>query len=82
MGSTEQYFIAICPHCEGGFQVNTKQFNCRIFRHGIYKEGGMQVDPHLSKEKCDYLSKNDLMWGCGKPFEITKGNIVKKCGYI
>jgi hypothetical protein len=77
-----QFFTGICPHCGGGFQVNIKQFNCRIFRHGILKRTYKQINPHLPKAKCDELAEKDLIWGCGKPFRITKTNQVEICGYI
>jgi hypothetical protein len=78
----QEFFIGICPHCGGAFQVNIRQFNCRIFRHGILKKTGKQINPHLPKEKCDNLRENDLIWGCGKPFKITTTNDVVKCDYI
>ena len=76
------YFIGKCPHCSGEFEVNIKQFNCRIFRHGIYKNNGRQINPHLSKNKCDELFQQNLIWGCGKPFRINQQREVKICDYI
>ena len=29
--------ILTCCHCNNIFIVNTKEFNCKILRHGIYK---------------------------------------------
>lgn len=77
------YFLGICPHCGGSFQVNMNQMNCRIFRHGIMKTTGKQINPHLPKNKCDELFEKNLIWGCGKPFKIIRNtNTVVKCGYI
>ena len=45
-----------------------------------------QIDPHLSEEKCNILIKNDLIYGCSKPFQIIVQDngdwIVVKCDYI
>jgi hypothetical protein len=60
--------VVDCPHCGGSFVVI--EAACRIFRHGVLKNGGTQVNPHASKEECEYLIQNDLIWGCGKPFQI------------
>lgn len=75
--------ILICPNCN--VYVIIKKINCAIFRHGIFKENGIQIDPHSSKELCDYYIKNDLIYGCGKPFKIINNNgklETKICDYI
>ena len=80
-----------CPNCDTYFIVNTKHINCSIFRHGIYKETMLQIDPHASKDICETLVKNDEIYGCGKPFKLlfnknpTKNTIeyyAEKCEYI
>ena len=79
------YIIIECPHCKEHIVVNLKELNCKIFRHGIYKNNGKQIDPHASKEICDELIKNDVIYGCGKPFQIIEINDtfeIKKCDYI
>ena len=65
-----EYIIITCPHCNNMIQILRKEFNCKIFRHGIYKKNFAQIDPHMKKDQCDYLKKNDLIYGCGKPYEI------------
>ena len=75
--------IIICPHCNN--YIIIKELNCGIFRHGIYKNTGKQINPHASKEMCDELVKEDLIYGCGKPFQIIEINDVlelKICDYI
>jgi len=76
--------IVVCPHCN--IPVLIEQLNCCIFRHGIFKSTNQQIDPHLSEEKCNILIKNDLIYGCGKPFQIIVQDdetwIVQKCDYI
>lgn len=71
--------IIECPHCH--LLVSIIEINCKIFRHGIYKNNGLQMNPHASKEECDKLISQDLIYGCGKPFYYD-GNEVKKCDYI
>ena len=66
----EKEFEVICPHCQ--CHVIIEQINCCIFRHGIYKNNFNQINPHLSKSECEYLIKNELIYGCGKPFIIKK----------
>ena len=75
--------IITCPNCNEFIIV--EKLNCGIFRHGIVKENGKQMDPHLCKEQCDFLINNNLIYGCGKPFQIINENGVWKiqiCDYI
>ena len=75
--------IITCPNCNEFIIV--EQLNCGIFRHGILKETGKQIDPHLSKEQCDFFINNNLIYGCGKPFQIINENGVwkiQKCDYV
>ena len=62
--------VVSCPHCTQF--VIIEQLNCMIFRHGILKTNGKQIDPHSKKELCDYYIQNQLIYGCGKPFRIEK----------
>lgn len=70
MLSGDQIFT--CPHCNGMVVVPKGQF-----RHAIYKVTinniiveNKQVDPHATKEHCDYLIENDCVYGCCKPVQI------------
>jgi hypothetical protein len=75
--------IILCPHCESYIEI--EQLNCRIFRHGIFRATGKQIDPHSSKEKCDYYVANSLIYGCGKPFMIERSGdeyLPSICNYI
>jgi hypothetical protein len=40
-----------------------------------------QISSHASKEECEYLKNNDLIFGCGRPFRLIGDEIVK-CSYI
>lgn len=75
--------IIICPHCNGSIII--EEINCGIFRHGIIIQTGEQIPPHSSKNICDELLANKLIYGCGKPFQIIMDNkeiIIQKCDYI
>jgi hypothetical protein len=77
--------VIICPHCNEFIII--EELNCCIFRHGTYKTNGNQIDPHLPKTQCDYLFQQNLIFGCGKPFQIIKdenNNIIRVeiCDYI
>ena len=73
-----------CPHCD--IMIEVIEFNCCIFRCGIYKANGKQIDPHLSKNNCDKLVSNREIYGCGKPFKVEKNKdgtmICVACDYI
>lgn len=75
--------IIICPHCKDNIII--EKLNCGIFRHGIIKSSGKQMNPHLDKNGCEILIKNNLIYGCGKPFQVIKNNEIieiKICDYI
>jgi len=80
---SKEDIIVLCPHCR--LCVLIEKLNCRIFRHGIVKKTGKQLDPHASKEICDeYIKENDI-YGCGKPFLIIEhkdGFTAVACDYI
>jgi hypothetical protein len=77
----EPYYIFKCPHCSIYIMVEKNQLNCKIFRCGIYKKTGKQIPPHSKKEICDKLKKNNLIYGCGKPFKYVD-NYIESCSYI
>ena len=81
----DSHIIIQCPHCKDYIQVLKKEFNCKIFRHGIFKSNLKQIDPHLKKVECDRLKNEDLIFGCGKPFQLIELNgsfIAVICDYI
>lgn len=75
-----------CPHCETFVSVKIQEINCAIFRHGTYKDSFKQLDPHLCKDECDRLSREDLIFGCGRPFQLVRRSddayTVQICEYI
>jgi hypothetical protein len=42
-----------CPHCKELAIIS--ELNCKIFRHGMYKNNFQQIDPHLNKSECNGL---------------------------
>ena len=70
-----------CPHCHIDIEVLKNQINCKIFRCGIFKNSCKQIPPHTKKLECDRLVKENLIYGCGKPFKFN-GKKIEICGYI
>lgn len=78
-------FIIICPNCQD--YVIIQELNCCIFRHGIFKNNGNQIDPHTPKALCDQYIETNAIYGCGKPFKILISDLSDKynavvCDYI
>jgi len=69
--------IIVCPHCHR--YVEILELNCCIFRHGIFKNGN-QIPPHCSLEEWLNFVKNDIIYGCGKPFKIVN-EIAIECSF-
>jgi len=61
-------FIITCPHCLEF--VIIEKINCGIFRHGVFINTGIQIDPHADKKMCDEYIKNKNIYGCGKPYQV------------
>ena len=64
--------IIHCPNC--GITIEVLEINCRIFRCGVLKATMEQIPPHSSKEDCDRFIKDELIYGCGKPFYFDGTN--------
>jgi hypothetical protein len=81
--STKIIAIVRCPHCNEYIAI--EEVNCKIFRHGVFKNSGTQIDPHSPKNLCDYYVENNLIYGCGKPFLLVINNNIyttEICNYI
>lgn len=81
----ENYIVVKCPTCELQILIFKNDINCAIFRHGIIKSSGEQMNPHTPKEICDKLFEQNLIIGCGKPFRIISSNNqfnAEICDYI
>ncbi len=82
---SQNIFFVVCPHCNSFVEINVNEINCAIFRHGIFKDTLLQMDPHTPKHMCDKFREYNLIYGCGKPFRlIVENNIYTaiKCDYI
>lgn len=73
--------ICQCPYSDCNIAIEIIEVNCAIFRCGVYKNTIEQIEPHLTKEHCDKLKKEDKIWGCGRPFKLVNGILVT-CEYI
>jgi len=86
MKDEEDFLQVECPHCSQQVIIMKNEINCAIFRHGVLKSNGVQMPPHLEKRICDELARKNLIYGCGKPFQLVKNdkNEMKAivCGYI
>lgn len=74
-----------CPHCRGTIIV--EKLNCRIFRHGVMRTTGRQINPHATKEECERLVDAGLVFGCAKPFKVEWNDEAlqyeaKECEYV
>ena len=76
--------VICCPHCQDPIVI--EKLNCCIFRHGTLIVSGKQIDPHASKELCDFFVEKNKIYGCGKPFQIIKNEkgelVAVVCDYI
>ena len=68
-----------CPYCQGGITI--EQINCGIFRHGIYRSTGLQMNPHTPQQECERLVQQNVIWGCGRPFRFD-GKTIQPCDYL
>lgn len=59
-----------CPHCKDWIWI--EQINCGIFRHAVFKHNLQQIPPHSSEQDCLNFIQQDMIYGCGKPFQIVK----------
>lgn len=79
------HVILKCPNCLDYVLIYEKEFNCKIFRHAYYKNSYKQIDPHMKKEECTRLKKEDIIYGCAMPFKLIKNKnefTLEKCDYI
>lgn len=59
-----------CPHCN--ITILVTSINCGIFRCGVMKRTGRQIGPHLKEEKCRELVESSAIYGCGRPFRVSR----------
>lgn len=66
------YICEQCPHCQQYVIVAISEINCGIFRHGVERTSFQQMNPHETKEQCDNMASQEQIYGCGKPFKVTR----------
>lgn len=64
-----------CPHCQQFVLI--EDIGCGIFSHSVMKDTMKQLNSLASKEYCDYLKYNDLLFGCAGQFRIIGTEVVK-----
>ena len=76
-----QYYLFLCPHCNGPIQVHRTEIRCTIFRHAVQRSNLAFVNPHAPQSECERWVREGTVYGCGKPFKFD-GRTVQVCGYI
>lgn len=79
--SKENTYSFQCPHCCMMCLVKKEDIRCTIFRHAVFKNKLEFVPPHAPKEECDRWIRENLVYGCGKPFKFD-GKSVTIIDYI
>lgn len=82
---SEGFYHFDCPHCAGTIIVHRNELNCRIFRHGVYRNNLQPMNPHAPQAECERLVSENQIMGCGKPFQVVETDGVLhtvECGYI
>jgi hypothetical protein len=77
--------IIQCPNCLEFIIININEINCGIFRHAVYKNNMISINPHETKINIEKMINNDEIYGCGKPFKIIKNKnkyLAINCEYI
>lgn len=64
----DNHYTFWCPWCDGGVQVDQTQINCKIFRHGAFKNNGQQIGQHLPHNEAQNLVKDQQINACGHQF--------------
>jgi len=76
------YLVLKCPHCNDLVFIYLSELNCRIFRHGVFKNTNVGIPPHSTKAECEQYIKNDQIVGCAKPFYLDASLNPVVCDYI
>jgi hypothetical protein len=81
INSNKKELILYCPYPDCNIGIEIIEINCAIFRCGVYKHNGLQIEPHLPNIECERIKKGDKIWGCGRPFQLIDGKLVR-CDYL
>lgn len=81
-----QDLVLNCPHCMDMFIVDILHLNCMIFRHAVFKDTLLHIDPHATEIMCNVLLRENRIYGCARPFRVvsdgSNGYRTEKCDYI
>lgn len=69
-----------CPNCQ--IPIYIESISCMIFRCGVFRTNGEQINPHSSQNECEFYVNNKLIYGCGSPFKYDGINAPVICDYI
>ena len=64
--------VFTCLHCQQPFVIRDTEFNCRILRHGVFKDTLQPIPPHATKEECEALVRSGVIHGCAGPLQIVE----------
>jgi hypothetical protein len=67
--------ILICPTCQ--ISIEVAEVNCNKFVCGIYRDNGLQINPHLSEKECEKIVNE--IYGCGSALTLHNGKLIKTC---
>lgn len=77
--------IVQCPNCNDYIIINEKDINCMIFRHAVFKDTLLHIDPHAPEYICSILLRDGKIYGCAKPFRLVLREgiyVPESCSYI
>ena len=81
--------VVTCPWCDG--LVVVEELRCGIFRHGAFRDTGLQIDPHATQAQIEQWAAEGRLVGCGRPFRVIHTSspsspgtplVAERCGYI
>jgi len=72
--------IITCPNCALPLYIEAVQ--CGIFRCGVFRSNGEPIPPHAPQTECEYYVNNQLIYGCGSPFQFNGVDAPVICDYI
>jgi hypothetical protein len=72
--------IITCPNCALPLYIEAVQ--CGIFRCGVFRSNGEPIPPHAPQTECEYYVNNQLIYGCGSPFQYNGVGAPLICDYI
>lgn len=66
------FYCCPWPDCPMEFMIADSEIHCGIFRCGVMRGSGDQIAVHATKEQCQRMLAEEMVYGCARPFTITK----------